>query len=276
MFKLLQTFRQVYETRSFSHAAELLFISQPAVSNQMKQLETELKCQLFTRKAKQEIIATPEADVLYRQLLNLSDDWRETLRLIKGVDETKITCQISASHTFAVYYLPELMTHLLSAFPNVSFELSMKNSEEVLASLVKHDIAFGFIEKPLTHNQVVRSELLRETLVLAGNLESSFWLSREETSGVYHYMARYMVENNINEEKMCVKSNEMIVKFLEKGIGKSVISSKAITNDIPFAPLGPNYERSFYLLKNERLSHLVHEDISLFIEAYYHKNSETT
>ena len=52
MFKLLATFRVAYETRNFSKAAEVLFISQPAVSNQIKQLEEELQCVLFKRKGK--------------------------------------------------------------------------------------------------------------------------------------------------------------------------------------------------------------------------------
>ena len=48
MFKLLTTFRAVYETRNFSRAAEVLFLSQPAVSNQIKQLERELNIDLFS------------------------------------------------------------------------------------------------------------------------------------------------------------------------------------------------------------------------------------
>lgn len=61
MFKLLKTFRAVYETRNFSKAAELLYISQPAVSNQIKQLEEELDIQLFVRNGRQEFITTKQA-----------------------------------------------------------------------------------------------------------------------------------------------------------------------------------------------------------------------
>ena len=49
MFKQLETFCAVYETRNFSHAAEQLFISQPTVSTQIKQLEADLQTTLLTR-----------------------------------------------------------------------------------------------------------------------------------------------------------------------------------------------------------------------------------
>lgn len=49
MFKLLETFKVVYKTSSFSKAAELLFVSQPTVSTHIRQLEQEIGCSLFTR-----------------------------------------------------------------------------------------------------------------------------------------------------------------------------------------------------------------------------------
>ena len=59
MLKLLETFKMVYETKNFSKAAELLFISQPTVSAQIKQLEQDLDTPLFTQWS-QNVIATPK------------------------------------------------------------------------------------------------------------------------------------------------------------------------------------------------------------------------
>ncbi|MBO0424326.1 LysR family transcriptional regulator, partial [Enterococcus plantarum] len=92
MFKLLKTFRAVYETKNFSKAAERLFISQPAVSNQIKQLEEELDIQLFDRNGRQEISTTKQADILYHHLLNLSDDWEDTLQALGTQATPRETC----------------------------------------------------------------------------------------------------------------------------------------------------------------------------------------
>lgn len=61
MFKRIQSFIAVYETRSFSKAAEQLFISQPTVSVHIKQLELQLNTTLFERNGRTELVPTTNA-----------------------------------------------------------------------------------------------------------------------------------------------------------------------------------------------------------------------
>ncbi|MFD2306683.1 LysR family transcriptional regulator [Enterococcus termitis] len=272
MFKLLKTFRVVYETKNFSKAAENLFISQPAVSTQIKQLEEELDVALFVRNGRQEIITTKQADVLYHHLLNLADDWEDILQAIKTQTVPKETCKIVASNTFAVYYLPELMKELVQHFPEVSFVLEMDNSEAVLDKIEKHQAHLGFIEKPLVTDSIIRQELLKDELVHAGDFSSKLWLVREGNSGVYHYTERYFLENNLNPQKMIIKNNEMIVRFLEEGLGQSILSKKALTKKIHWRPLPTEYQRSFYLIKRDRIESMQLQTIIEHINAYYRKS----
>ncbi|MGX7244169.1 LysR substrate-binding domain-containing protein [Enterococcus quebecensis] len=269
MFKLLQTFRVAYETKNFSKTAEQLFISQPAVSNQIKQLEKELNIKLFVRNGRQEIITTKQADVLYRHLLNLSDDWEDTLQALKIQNIPKETCKIVASNTFAVYYLPELMKQLVREFPEVSFILDMDNSEKVLDKIDKHQAHFGFIEKPLITESIIRQEILSDELVHAGDFSQTLWLVREENSGVFHYTERYFLEHNLSPQKMIIKNNEMIVRCLEQGIGQSIISKKALTKKIKWRPLDQAYQRNFYFLKRQQVKSPKLDKIDLYINNYY-------
>lgn len=273
MFKLLTTFRAAYETRNFSKAADILFISQPAVSNQMKQLEEELQCTLFNRKGKQEMYPTKSADTLYLRLLNLKDDWEETVRLVRQSDKEQLVCRISASNTFSVYYLPELMSSLVEKFPSVIFEIDMRNSAEVLEAITQHAIDFGFIEMPLMTDGVNRIEIKKDELVLVGDLESNLWLSREETSGVYHYMEKYLLNENIKPSRLYVKNNEMIIKMLEEGIGKSLISKRAVPEGLVTKPLGDDFLRPLYFLKKSYIIQDEVEEIAKAIEGFYKEKS---
>ncbi|MEG0284594.1 MAG: LysR family transcriptional regulator [Vagococcus sp.] len=271
MFKHLTTFRVAYETRNFSKTAEILFISQPTVSSQMKQLEEELQCTLFKRKGKQEMHPTKSADTLYIRALNLKDDWEETQRLVRESQEETLICRISASHTISVYYLPELLAHLKGIFPTIMFQIDMKNSAEVLQEMTQHHIDFGFIEMPLLADQIQRIEIKKDQLVLAGDLTSDLWLSREETSGVYHYMERYLLNENLKPNRFVVKNNEIIIKMLERGIGKSMISKRGVPEHLPYKDLGKSYLRPLYLLKKHDVNQNEFEMIAKEIENYYQK-----
>lgn len=272
MFKLLKTFRAVYETKNFSKAAERLFISQPAVSNQIKLLEEELDIQLFVRNGRQEIITTKQADILYNHLLNLSDDWEDVVQALRVQTNPRETCRIIASNTFAVYYLPELMDQLIQRFPEVSFILDMDNSERVLDRIEKHQAHFGFIEKPLITDSIIRQEILADELVHAGDFSKDLWLVREENSGVFHYTERYFLAHNLNPQKMIVKNNEMIVRCLERGIGQSIISKRALTQKLNWRSLGQEYQRNFYFIKRQHIESSQLREIECFIHQYYQEH----
>jgi DNA-binding transcriptional LysR family regulator len=269
MFKLLTAFRVVYETKNFSQAAEKLFISQPAVSNHIKQLESELGVELFIRNGRKEIVTTKQADILYQHLLNLADDWQDLQTALKIQTTPKETCKLVASNTFAVYYLPELLAKLTGRFPEVTFVVEMHNSEQVLHEIEKHEAHFGFIEKPLVTNEIIRTNLLTDELVRAGDFSKNLWLVRESDSGVYHYTEQYFLEQNIHPEKITIKNNEIILKCLELGIGQSIVSKKALSAAIPWEKLSSNYQRNFYFVKREHIKSSQLKQIEAFINHFY-------
>lgn len=252
LFKLLETFRVVYETRNFSKAGEVLFISQPSVSSQIKHLEAELKTTLFLRNGRKEIVATPQADLLYQGTLNLLEDWNGLLSELSSERDQLVVCRIAASHTFAVYLLPQLMKELVPFFPEISFSIRLLNSVEVLEALSKHEVDVGFIEKPLSTGKVQRYTLMEDQLVLAGKPDAAPWLVREASSGVYYYTKRYLEENNLTPPLLEVHNNEVIREMLKSGIGRSIISKRAAEGLI-YEELPEGYRRNFYLLQREGL-----------------------
>lgn len=252
MFKLLTTFRVVYETRNFSRTAELLYLSQPAVSNQIKQLERDLGVELFQRNGRQEMKPTKQADLLYERTLVLLEEWETTQQQLADEKNEEEVCRIVASHTFAVYLLPQLMKELIVRFPKIKFSIAFANSHESLEQVAKHEADFGFIEKPLETTGVQRFSLLEDALVVAGDPKSELWLVRESSSGVFHYTQRYFEEKNIQGKKMLVKSNEVIVAMLKEGIGRSILSKRAVPKEIHVEPLAES--RQFYLIQRTHLT----------------------
>ncbi|MBF8807493.1 MAG: LysR family transcriptional regulator [Enterococcus lacertideformus] len=251
MLKLLTTFRVVYETRNFSRTAELLFLSQPAVSNQVKQLERELGVTLFERNGRKEMKPTKQADLLYERALILMEEWQETQQQLLDEQNEEEVCRIVASHTFAVYLLPKLLKYLLPKYPKINFVIAYANSHNALDQVAKHEADFGFIEKPLETSGVQRFSLMDDELVIAGDPDGELWFVRESTSGVFHYTQRYFEEKNIHGKKLLVKSNEVIAALLKEGICCSILSKRAVPNGVPTKAL--DYHRNFYLIQRTNL-----------------------
>lgn len=266
LFKLLETFKMVYETRNFSKAAGLLFISQPTVSAQIKQLETDLNTTLFIRNGRTTVSATPQADRLYNKALNLLDDWAAIKKDLHANRQTTIPCAIGVSHTFAMVLMPDLLIDLSNAFPHFSFSLKLMNSAAVAQALNQHELDLGIIEKPLATPTLLRVPLLTDQLVLAGDPQGP-WLVRETTSGVYYYTKRYLEEQNIQDPIIEIASNALIVSILKKGFGCSIISKRAAT-DLPFQPLDTGFERHFYLLQRDDSSASVLDPLKTFIQQW--------
>lgn len=251
MFKWLETFRIVYETKSFSKASEILFISQPTVSAQIKQLENEFQTQFFIRNGRKEVNITPQADILYQRVVSLMDDWEKLHREVQSNNQRIVRCVIGASHTFATYLLPDLLIELYKQFPHFQFSVKMMNSLEVLQSVERRTVDMGFIEKPLSAANITRIPLIDDQMVLAGDSEKGPWLVREPSSGVYYYTKRFLEEQNINEPIIEVQNNEIIVELLRKGFGCSIISERT-TAQIPYKRLDDTYQRQFFLIKREQ------------------------
>ncbi|MBF0013473.1 MULTISPECIES: LysR family transcriptional regulator [unclassified Enterococcus] len=267
MLKLLETFKMVYETKNFSKAAELLFISQPTVSAQIKQLEQDLDTPLFLRNGRKNVIATPQAEYLYEKALNLLDEWSTIASEIHTNTQHQSHCALGISHTYAMALMPDLMIALYNAFPTVHFRVSMMNSAEVLTALEQHQLDLGIIEKPLSAPSILRFPILKDQLVLAGDPQAGPWLVREASSGVYYYTKRYLEEQNIQGPIIEIASNELIVALLKQGFGCSILSKRA-AHGIGYQLLDKNFERQFYLIQRKVVTEPAIEGLRAFIQEW--------
>ncbi|OIL37941.1 transcriptional regulator [Oenococcus oeni] len=265
MFKLLESFIAVYETRNFSKAAEELFLSQPTISVHINQLEKQLDTLLFERNRRTEIRPTENAKRFYPEALKIISNWQRAKEKIADHKMPKSRLKIAASHTTATTLLPKVIKFLSASIDQLQIQVSLHNSDDILEMISQHKINLGLIEKPSTNDAVKRYELMNDQLVLAGDQKSSIWLIRENGSGVYHYTQQYLKENGIiPEQTIRIKSNEIIVATLAKGIGKSIVSKKTLITGTPFKELGDSFNRSFYLLTpqhepNKKITSLINK-----------------
>jgi DNA-binding transcriptional LysR family regulator len=163
-------FRAVAEHLSFRKAAEELYLTQPAVSLQIKALEEELGVQVFDRAGAQ-ITLTPAGKVLLRyanQVHLLFAQAERDIISLSGDHAGQLS--LGASTTIAQYVLPRLLGEFCKEHPRVHPTLISGNTEQIVEALEKQKIELGFIEGPARSREVKSEPFLVDELVLIASV----------------------------------------------------------------------------------------------------------
>ncbi len=153
----LQVFHAVAKHLSFTKAAEALFMTQPAVTFQIKQLEEHFNTRLFER-GHGRISVTPAGSVVLEyaeRILALSAEL--DLRLKEMTGHVAGLLLVGASTTIAEFLLPQVLGEFKSKYPGVMPRLVVANSGAVESRVAEHTLDIGFIEAP-SHLATIASD----------------------------------------------------------------------------------------------------------------------
>jgi len=247
MFKWLETFQAVYETRSFSQAARLRFISQPSVTAQIQQLETNLGVTLFARGDRKHVVPTPAADYLYQNASKILQRMNQVQHDIGRFANQQTKLIIGASQTTANTILPQLLPTLAASLPTITWQIQVDNSEAVLNGVSRQAFDFGFIEKPLLSDDVHRRTIGQDHLIHVGD-PTGPWLVREAGSGVGFYTRRYWQDQGLHPEAVIeINHNDSLIQLLESGFGQSLIPNTLLPPSLPVIQTS-QLARALYLI----------------------------
>jgi LysR family transcriptional regulator, transcriptional activator of the cysJI operon len=246
----LTVFRKVAEQLSFRKAAEELYLTQPAVSLQVKALEEDLGIALFDRSGSQ-VRLTPAGNALLEyaeQSSRLLDDARHAVAAFSGTQSGALI--LGASTTIAQYVLPRLLGGFCAANPRVNPTLTSGNTEEIVTAVEDGTIALGFIEGPPRSRDLTLTPFLEDELVLLvpaahpwaerteiapEELASAALLMRERGSGTRRIVELALERHHIRRRSLNVvmelDSTEAIKSAVEAGFGVGFVSRWAIAKD---------------------------------------------
>jgi DNA-binding transcriptional LysR family regulator len=246
----LTVFRKVAEQLSFRKAAEELYLTQPAVSLQIKALEEDLGVALFDRSGSQvRLTAAGKALLEYaEQSSRLLHEARQAVTAFSGTQSGALT--LGASTTIAQYVLPRLLSEFCGAHPRVSPTLTSGNTEEIVNAVEEEKIALGFIEGPPRSRDLTLTPFLEDELVLLApaahqwterteiepkELASAPLLMRERGSGTRHIIELALERNHVRRSGLNVvmelDSTEAIKSAVEAGLGVGFVSRWALAKD---------------------------------------------
>lgn len=251
-----KVFMAVAENMSFSKAAEELYISQPAVSKHIKELEDKLNITLFNRKSNR-VSLTKAGEMTYnslKKIKNLYDDLE--FELGKLNDSYKGILRIGASSTISQYFLPPILSSFYKAFPEIKLYLFNGNSFEIQKKLLDNEVDIALVEnyssrQDLRYNNLIEDELVAVTgmnsiysqlkSITINDFQQISLVLREKGSGTLEVINHWLKKNNIDIEKLNVflylGSTEAIKNLLTNFDGIALVSEKSITNELKLKTL---------------------------------------
>jgi DNA-binding transcriptional LysR family regulator len=162
-FELYKIFYHAAKAENFSLAAQRLYITQSAVSQAVKNLETKLGVGLFFRKSRQ-LKLTPEGELLFthiEQAYNFIKTAEHKITEIQNLASGEI--RIGASDTVCKYYLLPYIEQFTRHYPQIKFQLINRTSARISDVLRQGFIDFGVVTLPLEHPNILTRELVAVT-----------------------------------------------------------------------------------------------------------------
>ena len=162
----LKVFRAVAEHLSFRKAGEALYLTQPAVTLQIKTLEEELGVQLFERSASA-VRLTKAGEILLpyaQQLHHIAEEAHNELAGLKGGVVGDLV--LGASTTIAQYVLPPLISDFVRTFPEVRLRVLSQNTEQIAEGVASGRFQLGLIEGPAQRQHLKIEPWLDDEMLL--------------------------------------------------------------------------------------------------------------
>ncbi|PTY36426.1 hypothetical protein BGP77_03770 [Saccharospirillum sp. MSK14-1] len=146
----LEAFLAVAENGSFSRAAEQLFLTQPAVSKRIANLESSLDTKLFDRIGR-EVYLTESGRLLVDRAGRILEDIRDARQAIHQSSGGQVgQVALASSHHIGLHYLGPILRTLVERHPQAQLDLRFLESEQTIQAILKRDIELAFITLPTT------------------------------------------------------------------------------------------------------------------------------
>lgn len=289
----LKVFFTVANRLSFTKAAKELFITQPAVSKHIQELEEQYKIKLFDRNGSK-ISLTNAGELLVEHTKNIFEIYREIdFDLSALINQQRGLLRLGASTTISQYIIPPLLARFHQKLEKIKVNLLNGNTEQIESALLNKEIEIGIVEGQSKNQSIKYTEFLKDELVLVCNntnpliqkeqlgkadLIGMQFLVREQGSGTLEVIEHALKILDIKLSQLTIQmqlgSTESIKSYLLNSdcvafmsihaIQKELKNNELVILDIDDLVL----ERYFYIIslqgKTEALSELFIKNIASY------------
>jgi DNA-binding transcriptional LysR family regulator len=292
----LKVFYTVSQKLSFTKAANELFITQPAVTKHINELEQQIQTRLFNRKGST-ISLTPSGQILLRyaeQIFKLYASLENELAQI--TDIASGTLRIGASTTLSQYVLPRILAMFKKTYPSIQIQFLNGNSEFIEQQVMADKLDIAIVEGISHHPQIDYETFVKDEIVLVARINNKFiqkteinadelltipLVLREQGSGTLDVIHDALTQADIPPKNLLVEihldSTESIKQYLLHADCAAFLSIHSITKELQQNQLtiidinGLDIYRTFQFIKLHGQTHKLPELFKRFCQIHYNR-----
>lgn len=238
----INSFLTLSKTKSFSKAADELYLSQPALSKQIRSLENELKVPLFHRGRKMTTL-TVQGEYFLPYAEDILATYYNSKEHIKQIEDLESGSLIFGATNFnGIYLVPRTLAVFKKKYKNIGIDLTINSSKNLINLLERRQLEFIILSDYIAINenkfkrvkwledelQIIvgkESELYYKDYVTLEELKDKLFVTKEKNSSIYRYITSQLgIEF---ENKLFISSQEAIKYSVVNDLGFSIMSKRS-------------------------------------------------
>ncbi len=245
-FRQLEVFRAVAETKSFTRASHVLFISQSTVSQHIRELEQSLSIKLFNRN-RRNVSVTPAGENLLehgRHIFRMLEDAETAARTVKDPYCGKLS--FGCASTTLLYHLPAILMEYTRRYPNVELRISGGTIQDVAMQMWSGALDLALVVPPINAPALEKVVLFEESFMVVmaarhslakkrhftvGDLAGERFILPRQGQNTRKLIDRYLFNQRITPSVAIeLAETEAIKAMVSRGLGVSILPESAFLN----------------------------------------------
>ncbi len=282
--KQLRIFETVAEESSYTRAAKRLFLTQPAISMQIKQLEDEIGLPVFDRVGKAIQLTDAGRELLHhaRTIKNQLEEAQQCLEELRGIKRGRLNLTMAST---ANYFTPRLLAGFCQEYPDIQVSLHVANRVGLLEALENNTTDMVIMGKQPANMPLAAKVFLENPLVviappdhpLAGRcaiplseLTKEAFIIREVGSGTRAAVERFLATHDLERpQSLEMNSSEAIKQAVQAGLGLGVVSLHTLEMELTLGRLVVLDVEDFPIMRHWRLVYRKDRHFSPVSQAFY-------
>ena len=266
----LKVFYYAAKYESLSRAAEKLYITQPAVTKQIQQLQNNYGIKLLNRFGKKMVLTDAGRNLftIAENILELETRAEESIRDYQQLKSGNIN--IISSETFGAYYLPFILIEYIKSNPNIQISANILPVQEVHENVLSLKCDLGFVSYIIEDPRIVSKKIVEDSIVLIvskshpfsnkkffypSDLEGQDFIMHEKGSATRRIVDEFLKMNKVKVKiKFELSNNEAIKRIVENNneialVSKNIAIEEIKANKLVGIPGKDKFlKRSFYMI----------------------------